>query len=194
MNDADPIFERLHWDAVSGDDPSTMIRDGDWTVNTPADLKELPAATEGPILDLGCGLGRLSVAYARAHQVNVIGVDISPRMIERAEPDPLVSYKVCDGRVLPWLPPLAGAFSMLMFQHIPAAAQRDYVVQVAAALKPGARFVFQVVVGDEDVFLSHQVYVLGAMKWCEAAGLEIEGKHRGVWPEWVWVTARKPES
>jgi ubiquinone/menaquinone biosynthesis C-methylase UbiE len=40
-------------------------------------------ASNGPVLELGCGTGRVSIAMARA-DVEVVGVDISPRMVEIA--------------------------------------------------------------------------------------------------------------
>ena len=40
-------------------------------------------AGDGPVLELGCGTGRVSIAMARA-DVEVVGVDISPRMVEAA--------------------------------------------------------------------------------------------------------------
>lgn len=40
-------------------------------------------ASDGPVLELGCGTGRVSIAMARA-DVEVVGVDISPRMVEAA--------------------------------------------------------------------------------------------------------------
>jgi SAM-dependent methyltransferase len=41
------------------------------------------AASDGPVLELGCGTGRVSIAMARA-DVEVIGVDVSLRMVEAA--------------------------------------------------------------------------------------------------------------
>ena len=38
---------------------------------------------EGPVLELGCGTGRVAIALARAG-VEVVGVDFSPRMLEAA--------------------------------------------------------------------------------------------------------------
>ncbi len=39
--------------------------------------------TGGPVLELGCGTGRVAIALARAG-VDVVGVDFSPRMLEAA--------------------------------------------------------------------------------------------------------------
>ncbi len=41
-------------------------------------------ASGGPVLELGCGTGRISLAIAEAG-VDVVGIDISPRMIEAAQ-------------------------------------------------------------------------------------------------------------
>lgn len=179
-----------------------MIRHGDWEEGISADLAMLPAPLfdpHGVTLDLGCGLGRLSVAYAVKHDALVVGVDVSPSMIVRAEARPAwvndarVHYRLGDGRSLPTLPSLAGAFSVLMFQHIPASAQASYVRQVAERLRPGARFTFQTVVGADDCFLSHQVKLFDPSIWCADAGLIVERSEEAVWPQWLWTTARKPE-
>ena len=41
-------------------------------------------ASGGPVLELGCGTGRISLAMAAAG-VEVVGIDISPRMVEAAQ-------------------------------------------------------------------------------------------------------------
>lgn len=184
--------EREHWDSVAGDDPATMIRHGDWFESIESDLAELPLANRGDrILDLGCGLGRLAVAYAQKYQAIVYGVDVSPAMLARAEPHPLVSYWPCDGRMIPAGPQIAfaGAWSMLMFQHIPRGAQASYIAQVARLLVPGGWFRFQTVVGEEETFLSYQVRADEPLRWCERAGLTVEHADRQA--EWLWVTARR---
>lgn len=179
------------WDALAHCPREQVIRHGDWTESIDTDLSHLSAVgDEGPILDLGCGIGRLSVAYARRHEVEVIGVDVSPVMLARAERDERVQYLVGDGEQLPHLPELAGAFSVLTFQHIPPDRQASYVAQVAERLEPGARFVFQTVIGDERAFLSHQVDAAAPGEWCEWAGLTLECQ-TVAGSGWVWVTARK---
>ena len=45
---------------------------------------ELARESGGPVLELGCGTGRISLAIAR-EGVAVTGIDISPRMIEVAQ-------------------------------------------------------------------------------------------------------------
>lgn len=183
--------ERRHWDDVSSDDPHLTIRHGNWNERTPHDFGMLPPTDHGPVLDLGCGIGRLAVAYARFYRIDVIGVDISPEMLERAEPHERVTYVVGDGRELPPTPPLAAAWSMLMFQHVPRLTQESYVLQVAKRLEPGAAFHFQTVIGEEDMFLSHQVDAHEPREWCERAGLAVMSVDEGELPEWQWVSARR---
>lgn len=179
------------WDALAHCPREDVIRHGDWAESIEADLSHLElVGGVGPILDLGCGIGRLAVAYARRHAVDVIGVDVSPVMLARAETDERVQYLTCDGEHLPHLPELGGAFSVLMFQHIPAEQQASYVAQVAERLVPGARFVFQAVIGDEDAYLSHQVSANAPREWCERAGLTLE-RQSVAGSGWVWVTARR---
>lgn len=172
-----------------------MIRHGDWEEGIAADLAMLPAPLDGRgmVLDLGCGIGRLACPYAAKHNVSVVGVDISERMLSRAQQCNRVGYWVDDGRSLPTFSPLLGAFSVLMFQHIPRPAQFKYVQQVADRLCPGARFTFQTVVGDDECFLSHQVGMWEPEHWCNCAGLVVERSEEAVWPQWLWTTAIKPE-
>lgn len=184
-------MERSHWDRVSQDDPRTMVRHGDWQQAAAHDFGHLPIVDHGPVLDLGCGLGRLAVLYAAFYNVSVIGVDISPRMLDRAYRHEQVRYLPCDGRALPKLPKLAAAWSMLMFQHIPPLAQESYVLQVAERLAPGAPFCFQTVIGNERTFLSYQVEEHWPEQWCQRAGLTVEAVEDGVEPGWLWVSARR---
>ena len=46
--------------------------------------KERPPGRDGPVLDVGCGPGRVTAYLGAAHGLNVRGVDISPRMVEAA--------------------------------------------------------------------------------------------------------------
>ena len=48
-------------------------------------LERLTPMEDGSVLDVGCGSGRFSVAFARAGATTVLGLDIAPRMIELAQ-------------------------------------------------------------------------------------------------------------
>jgi SAM-dependent methyltransferase len=52
-----------------------------------------PIAPGQRVLDVGCGTGRMSVAIANLG-ADVVGADLSARMIEMAEPHPHVQYRV----------------------------------------------------------------------------------------------------
>ena len=45
--------------------------------------KRVAAAAEGPVLELGCGTGRVMLPIARAGTA-VVGIDLSERMLARA--------------------------------------------------------------------------------------------------------------
>ena len=161
-------------------------------------LTPLPVAP-GPVLDLGCGVGRVLGAFARALPDHAwVGVDISPNILDHASRR-LVSLRNAhlaqgDGRTIPYDDDTFGAaYSMLMFQHIPAHACAGYLFEIARVLRSGARFRFQCVVGDWDGFLSHQTSDTEMCGWCEDAGLIVLGSEvsRLHW-EWRWMTARKP--
>ena len=159
-------------------------------------------ADGGVILDLGCGVGRLAIPVAQAlPHAYVVGVDVSPRMVgyaqsvAEAEDAANTVFFVGDGRNLPTLaPPLAAAFSVLLFQHLPGDACAGYISQVAAKLPPGAPFVFQYVEGSEDIAMSRQRDEATVRSWCADAGLAVADISPGsviLYPEWRWVTAVK---
>ncbi len=56
----------------------------------------------GPVLELGCGTGRVSLPLARAG-VNLVGVDRSAPMLARAEADPQI-LKSSDPQICPSRP------------------------------------------------------------------------------------------
>lgn len=153
------------------------------------------------LLDLGCGMGRLTNAIARRIQGEgvVHGVDISPRMVGRAAMDANqhhlsnVHYWRGDGRHLPYGLPrrFTGAYSIAMFQHTPYIAMWDYLREVCARLEPGGTFVFTIAVGATDEFLNHQIaspklFADDLLSIYDQVEMEVLDE-RG----WTWVTARK---
>ena len=153
------------------------------------------------ILDLGCGIGRLSLPIASMYpHGKVIGLDISPSMLSIAREAAMVAgvtnvdYVLCNGRDIPSsINKLHAAFSMITFQHMPWTAAAEYVRQVASCLLPVGVFRFQVSTGTEDVFLSHQILEEAAVLACGVAGLEVAAIDRGaIYPVWSWFTACRP--
>jgi SAM-dependent methyltransferase len=99
------------------------------------------------ILDLPCGDGTYSRAFARRGAASVLGVDLSSGMVERARTSereaPLgISYRVGDAATLGTL----GAFDLVvacyLFNYARTAAELlAFARAVAANLKPGGRLV-----------------------------------------------------
>jgi SAM-dependent methyltransferase len=200
--DTEAMREWAYWDGLDGEDID---------LNT-AGLPSYPAGIvgsnlavrfmydipDGPVLDLGCGTGRLTVELsARYFPREFFAVDISQRMLDRVDARCLPNVKtfLCDGRTLPDFGPIAGAFSVTVLQHLPHEAQESYIFQVAQRLLPGGRFVFTIAPGSEDQFLTHQVPDRALLDhWCWRAGLEVLAvEHQDPDTGWTWVeTAVKP--
>lgn len=206
-----PDAERVYWDAAAaGDGRAELfsipgIEGWDHGVNACID-QIIPALTPvlhpgAHILDLGCGVGRLTLPLARDFPaVSFVGLDLSPKMVATARGDAKaqrlrnVRFLTGDGRTLPkTLPRLSGAFSVLTFQHIPPEAQEGYVKALSAKLQLGATLCLQFVTTDVDHFLSHGVSPGTVAAWCDAAGLSVTAIDVGVVDEsWAWLRARKP--
>jgi tRNA (cmo5U34)-methyltransferase len=106
----------------------------------------LPPAPE-TVLDLGCGDGRLAalVLEARPTVRRVVGVDVSPTMLERArarfQVEPRVTVREWD--LSRSLAPL-GRFDIIVsgfaIHHLEGDRKRDLFSEVAVQLRPGGLF------------------------------------------------------
>jgi SAM-dependent methyltransferase len=93
------------------------------------------------VLDVGCGDGALTLAFARAGAASVAGCDIDPRMISRAigratEQRQVVQYAVANGLRLPFADlsfDLVTVITVLAFVPDAEGAVRE----MARVLKPG---------------------------------------------------------
>jgi trans-aconitate 2-methyltransferase len=105
-----------------------------------AGLLELLAPQKGEkILDLGCGTGPLTAQIAESG-AQVQGLDASADMIREAQRNfPALDFRVADARTFTVAEPQDAVFSnaVLHWVHPPA----DAVRAIAAALRPGGRFV-----------------------------------------------------
>lgn len=199
--------ERDWWNALEGDQILTETA-GVPPYAVDAVVDTIMAAISGSahfmlggdvnVLDLGCGVGRLTNAIADrivGPYTWVIGVDIAASLIYQAEANahPRARYLLGDGRRLPGvLPSLHAAYSVTMFQHIPHDAMWGYIRQVHDLLEPGGTFVFTIAQGDSDVFLNHQwmdlvVFGTDLATIFDRVTVEHQPDERG----WHWVTARK---
>jgi SAM-dependent methyltransferase len=108
-----------------------------------------PAFEPARVLDFGCGVGRLLVAFA-GHAKEVVGMDVSRSM--RAE-----AQRNCDARGLGHvaivasddrLSAAAGSFdlvhSCLVLQHVEVARGRDIFAQLVSRIRPGGFGALQV--------------------------------------------------
>ena len=105
-----------------------------------ADLLNLLAPQHGErIVDLGCGTGHLTAKIAETG-AHVLGLDLSPAMIEQAAANfPQLRFAVADAIHFTSPEPLDAVLSNATLHWVqpPEAA----VARIAAALKPGGRFV-----------------------------------------------------
>jgi ubiquinone/menaquinone biosynthesis C-methylase UbiE len=96
------------------------------------------------VVDLGCGMGWFCRWAREAGAAEVLGLDLSTKMLDRAQAttrDPAITYEVAD---LEALELIEGAFdlaySSLAFHYVPG-AERLYR-SIFRGLKPGGRLVF----------------------------------------------------
>jgi SAM-dependent methyltransferase len=119
---------------------------------------ELAREAEGPIVELAVGNGRVAIPVARETGRKVIGIDSSPAMLAQArervaEGGVDVELREQDMRDFELEEP-AGLiycpFRALL--HLPTWADRRRVFErVAAALRPGGRFAWNVFVFDHEI-------------------------------------------
>ncbi len=91
------------------------------------------------VLDIGCGV---KSRYLKERGVDVVGIDLSPKMIEIARRElPGVEFHAMDLKEA-WR--LEGIFDALFMQavllHIPKAEAQEHVTALARKLKPGGFF------------------------------------------------------
>lgn len=178
--------ERQYWDKAT---KSKNLRN-EWICDKNITDKQclgaiLPDLREGKTLDLGCGVGRLTLNY---------GVDISEEMLKLAYfAKPQNEYKLCNGRSIPYPDEFFdNVFSFAMFQHIPDGAKQQYIKEVHRVLKPGGVFRLQFVVEGESGPFSYPVSLKIMYDYCDELGFDVNHIDHGLLAkEWIWLTAIK---
>jgi SAM-dependent methyltransferase len=98
-------------------------------------------------LDFGCGVGRLSQALAE-HVDEVVGVDISPTMLEKAREivdAPACDFRLATGPELDVVEPASAdlVYTCRVLQHMPTELAHRYVRAFYRIVRPGGYVVFQ---------------------------------------------------
>lgn len=123
-----------------------QVRGLDGAAEWPALRSMVPDVSGDAVVDLGCGFGWFSRWAADRGASSVLGVDVSSKMLERAERDTdsaLVEYRRVDLDELELDPGTVDlAFSSLTLHYVHNL--RRLTSTVAAALRPGGVFVFSV--------------------------------------------------
>lgn len=105
---------------------------------------------KGPVLDFGCGVGRLTQAMA-SHFDLCYGVDISPTMIELANEfnkrSSRCKYVLNDSQTLSLFEndQFSFIYTSIVLQHIEPKYSRAYLQELIRILKPNGVLVFQIV-------------------------------------------------
>ena len=145
----------------------------------------IPLAADSAVLELGCGAGRLCGLLAE-RCVAVVGVDISPAMLEAAKvlhPErPSLRYVLTDGVRLPF--PRASfdlIISYAALQHVDPSLARGALHQIRRALKPDGVLRLQAWMGDvgdrpppEDTLRVRTWSRTELDQWFLSAGLSVE--------------------
>ena len=137
---------------IGYDDPDTdaFWRRGEEVVERMLAMADLTIAGDETVVDIGCGVGRLTRALAR-RAGHVYGLDVSREMLALArEHNPglaNVTWLHGDGQGLGVLEDASvdGCFSHVVFQHIPdPGVTLNYVREMGRVLRPGGWALFQV--------------------------------------------------
>ena len=130
-----------------------------WSEVAPPDdvpfFVELAQRADGPVVELAVGTGRVAIPVARAIGRPVIGIDVSPGMLEqaRAKGGEFLDLRLGDMRDLELEEPAALIYvpwrSLL---HLPTWADRRRLFErVAASLRAGGRFAWAAFAFDHGI-------------------------------------------
>ncbi|TQM55158.1 class I SAM-dependent methyltransferase [Humibacillus xanthopallidus] len=117
-------------------------------------LRDRTDPTAAPVLDAGCGAGRMS-GYLAARGVAVCGMDLSPGMVAMARRDhPEIDVRVGSLDELPWGEgEFAGVLLWYSIIHTPPSGLDRVLAEAVRVLRPGGHLLvgFQSGTGVRDV-------------------------------------------
>jgi ubiquinone/menaquinone biosynthesis C-methylase UbiE len=152
---------------VSAYDAFAPIYD-EWSAEMTEDIAfyvELAQETDGPLVELAVGSGRVAIPVARATSRPVIGIDSSPAMLSLARDRATAAgvtldLREADMRELELDEPAGLVYCPFRsLLHLPTWRDKSQVFRrVAAALRPGGRFAWNAFVFDPHVAASADGY------------------------------------
>lgn len=167
-------------------------------VSTEDCLTALAPALDGKrILELGSGVGRLTIPVAARRQEAVItGIDLSPGMIELAITranesgvgercyfiQPKIMESLADETY-------DSAYTMLTIQHLDKESVAYYFREIYRLLKPGAIFRFQFVEGKYYGTRDNNYSLLQMIKLNKEYFYWDRVERGLIHPQWTWITA-----
>jgi trans-aconitate methyltransferase len=137
-----------------------------WSARMTADVPfyiELACEAQGPLVELAVGTGRVAIPVARATGQRVVGIDSSPTMLALArtavaEAGVDVDLREGDMRDFTLDEPAALIYCPYRaLLHLPTWADRRRTFErVAASLRPGGRFAWNVIAFDHQYAAQHE--------------------------------------
>lgn len=149
----DPFWAVVTWNAKRGGrwDPEEFFQTGEDDIRRYCTLLLEYAHAAAPfqhVLDFGCGVGRLSLAWSKRAQ-QVTGVDVSAPMLDKAQEllrdVPNVRFvlnEAADLRVLPDAQ-FDVVASHICLQHMPWPIASQYLLEFGRICQPGGHVAFQ---------------------------------------------------
>jgi SAM-dependent methyltransferase len=146
-------------------DEAFAHRYDEWSAHMTADVAfyvGLALESDGPLVELAVGNGRVAIPVAQATGRSVIGIDTSPAMLELARANAAqagvdLELRQGDMRDLALEEPAALIYCPFRaLLHLPTWADRRRTFErVAASLAPGGRFAWNAFVFDHRVAVRH---------------------------------------
>ena len=186
-----------YWDTQANRWGVFSVPDDDYdehTARQAAFIVEQLGVDTGTVIDVGCGIGRLidPVAEALPH-VSVWGLDPSQAMIEEAAATCRHGHFSQYKRDLFHAGSVAGAWSVLVFQHLLEEPIQQILRDVYAVLQPGGRFVTQWMIDvDQAAPTESDVLLLLEEEGFQTLHREDDTDVTGLsFGNWLWVTSEK---